>query len=738
MTFDCNDQALRNYTKICRTEEREIFVLDGDFHIIFSNEPAIQRYNELTPDYFIGLFSKDKDELESIMNHERYYVDEQLVDGRIALLYRMDIPSELQYYELTLWEKQPAVQSKAQSIEKLSSYANALANNDGCPQQLISLFEREVFLFAANQRLLNGLHGNTQAGIKCTVFNFFTKVGKIAAMRGVNFEYSGFYFIIPLDIPVSLAYVFIYTFAALLNQSLPGDTIKASADAEDKYSLKIELVRHTLPAKLEGISGLDIAVVRQLSEYLNGTMEIKEDEKRAAVCIEIPLSQFPADSQNKDHFYVVPDLLNAVSTCVNRDKIRPYTLSSDLSLNWAVFPQEIYHNGTVSACIQSIHDRLNSVDYRDLYGNQIYFNLTVMTDFNHYLYINQARLSGIGKTKALYDNPQSIPIENYKKIASVYGLKVENLSAPNFILNIMAGRNLTDEKMACDDRSGAALLVFDQLQSDCSDFQTDNRTFNVCQQAVDSDADDISLWFDRGMESIRQGYFDQSIPINVKIGNNLTILRLANRLTLEEAAVRADINLQKLKALETGDITHAYCRDLDRLCRIYQVETPPGLFINGYALIVLWRRSFMCYGVPPTLYNRHPSIVHDLKHWHDDSIQIYEKREHAERDYSSFLESSLPVVFLDENQTPIRRNAAARKMHIAVKKKGDPLLDIFHSRIILWVAGKEIILSPGDPAFPQIYLFEVNRFGQFRLTMAIYDLDGTVNPAEIAKSAGLT
>lgn len=737
MTFDCKDQALKDYIKICRTEDRETFLLDQDFNIIFCNEPAIQQCGELASDYFKRLLEDGQGKLESILNRDRYAVYDDLVNDRIALLYRMDIPSMLPYYELTLWEKQPAVQSTDHSIEKLSHYAKALAGSGGCPRQLITQFQREAFLFTTHQALLNGLYDDIgHVGLERIMSELFSKAEKIAAMRGVQFDYYDLYFGKIYGGPICLAHILVYIFSALLYHSLPGDCIAFNGDLKTAFSIKLQLNRFTVPENFAEIAGFDITVAKQITKYMGGTMITEEDQKTVGIHIEIPLSYFTADLKGKKYFDMEPDLLNAVSTCVCTDKIRPFALSDDFLLNWSVFPQEIDHEGTIAACIQSIQDRLNSMDYRDLYGNHIKFNLAVITYFSRYLYINQERLAGVSKNKSIYNNPQKVPRETYEKIADVYGLKAENLSAPNFILNIMAGRNLADEKMACADRSGAALLVFDQLQSECLGFQTGNSAFNVCREAMDSDSRNIALWVERGMESIRKAYFDQSIPISEKIGNNLTILRLLNQLTIDEAAARADINPDKLKALEAGNIEHAYCRDLDRLCRVYQADTPPGLFINGYALTVLWRRDFIRYGMPPTLCKQYPGIVHEFQHY-DYSVEIYEKRRHVERDYSAFLESSLPVVFIDENQTPIRRNEAARKRRIGLNNNSDPILDIFHSQIILWAAGKEIILSPGNPSYPKIYLFEVNRFGLFRLTMAIYDMDGTVDPEELAKAAGL-
>lgn len=737
MTFDCKDQALKDYIKICRTEDRETFLLDKDFNIIFCNEPAIQQCGELASEHFISLLRNEKEKLESILNRNRYALYDDLVKDRITLLYRMDIPSMLPYYELTLWEKQPAVQSTDHSIEKLSHYAKALAGNGGCPQQLITQFQREAFLYTTHQTLINGLYNDTQqAGMANTVTGLLEKAGKIAAMRGVQFNYYGTYFGWVCGGPRCLAHVLAYTFFALLNSGLPGDHIEVHGYLQETISLELRLNRRILTEKFVKIAGLDVTVTKQITEYLGGTMEIQEDEKAVRIRIEIPVSHFAMNQESKKYFDVEPVLLIASSACVCRAKIRPFTLCNDLTLDWSVFPQDIDHEWTLAACIQSIQDRLNSKDCRDLYGNHIKFNMTTITNFSHYLYVNQERLAGVSRIKAIYNNPQSVPRDTYEKIADVYGLKAENLSAPNFLLNIMAGRNLEDEKMACADRSGAALLVFDQLQSAFPDFQTGNRAFKICRLAMDSDANDIPLWFDRAMEQIRQSYFDQSIPISEKIGNNLTILRLTNQLTLQEAAARADVNADKLRALEEGNTGCAYCRDLDRLCRVYQADTPPGLFINGYALIMLWRRNFMRYGVPPTLIRHHSWLVHALKHY-DCSIEIYEKRSQVESDYSKLLKSSLPVVFIDENQASIRRNEAAKKCRIGVKKKNDPLLDIFHSQIVLWVAGKEIILSPGNPSYPKIYLFEVNRFGLFRLTMAIYDMDGTVNTGELAEATGL-
>lgn len=283
-------------------------------------------------------------------------------------------------------------------------------------------------------------------------------------------------------------------------------------------------------------------------------------------------------------------LLLYLCDCLPIHKLDRYSMEPALKLDWGLFQKNLIPIESISACINAMLSRTRITTQQDIYGNHSAIN---------YLQLNELRR---GKTGIRYLNStiynkligESLSAKEIEGLAGTFGLNQELLGTPILLLKLMAGYDSSKlDNYVREDNYPA--LVFTSLLKRNPDFQTQNENIVFCMEEFQKNQENSFCmeWFHNYVLEVNRRLLLNNIPVSQKLANNIALLRWRRGWTIEELSLKSKVSEEILLKLEAGEIYNAQCSDLDRICRAFQIDFPPLLFLNGFVLTKLWRENFL-------------------------------------------------------------------------------------------------------------------------------------------------
>lgn len=687
------DVALNNYIGLRQQDIKPFFLLDAELLTVWRNDAAMKMPSP--PDHWRERLQSSGSIQKWLrqLNQERFVVWDNLVENQIVLLTVIGIPTEQPYLELSLWPRHVITAEMPYDTEGLALKHSLDSGSFYSETAAVDTKDFYTSLCLAADRILNG------NGVTIRLINGYHSAKTLTQPQALTTAFALLLSeITPFFLPGDTVEISIIEVAGLLRFEIQKYASKDSAEDEDECK-PLAPDESSRPVSLAG----------NIIHWMGGSLTIyryKAEAPSFIMCI--PCRKAPV-SAGPVPFYHEDILLRILSVCMYTDKLGPLWNTNNLEGNWNLFTPKYPVWGLVTQCIEAVRKRLSQRDYRDIYGGRINRNVCYMEDLSrlpHSLGLKLAKISR-DEYQKLMKLDRDAPPELIGRIASFYGVTASDLEIPNLLFQAMFG---TLPESSRPEINTVGFLVFEKLRTYAREFHSENEAFNACA-ALEAQALNGKQGIETGAALMAKYYFDQSIPVPQKIGNNLTLLRLQSTLALEQAARQGGVSPQKLAALERGDITNVTCQDLDRLCRVFFQENPPGLFIGGYILMRLWRQGFMEY-IPP--------FYSALQDAHPELAEVYM----SAKPYYELLDCQATVSIITNEPKLIASNESYRNPKLFNSENPILFFNMYRMNLDLWLDGELIPLA--RPVSPEgtMHLYHLERIGELSLFLAVFEAEG--------------
>lgn len=703
------------YFEARKSDAKPVFLLTEIFFIDWQNYSA-EKFS-WPAQYFQDFFMSQslQKNIRNALKYNDFFVLRKFSDEWILLLTYIDIPSRQAYFEVSLWPR---------SADMLP--VNKLVNHFDLPNIMAALVlahagHKSVMQISRITNLYLKLvsldrHRFDSPTLTIDADSFFESLAscikRVLALNGIMLKYDkNLDNIDSLTQPEALTDAIGLLISQMSSKCLPGDVI--IMNVEDCVGcFKVDFAmkpagKKVTSQKLFDMDSDETILAKKIVRWMGGNLEEN--------ILKLP-RKFIAEKDNFQPFLYKKNLICILSAKICTEKLGPFSLDDDYTQNWRFFYHYDFNLTFVSSCIDSIQERLERFDYRNLYGWNAAKNFSLLDSFrfDKELEIYLSGLSKDGYLAALSSNNQTATA-TVEALSSLYGLTAAHMAVPNLLLQVIAG-TLPTAMTDASNVAPAAYLVFYKLVRDMPDFETDNAAFSVCKEQVPYiDSSNLSALIESGAVCIQKNYFDQSKPISQKIGNNLTLLRLRAKLPLREAARRAGMYFEKLQALESGEVTGVTYFELDRLCHVYREENVPGLLIGGYVLVHLWRNNFLEFVIP---YKSFP------KNWVNDCTE--------KRPFYDLLERENLTILLDSLIGIEHMNKTKTESGLEFYRENFPIINLYRKRLVLWVDGCLYQISKPLIGEGTVYLFGFYQDLDITVSLAVFETgENPVNAYEI-------